>query len=165
MTTYFSGAVVRTTHVTGTLTDIGIEVARLVLRGRWGGTWKLEIFVCFFLGFFLGGVLGTAAALLFSDLALFLPAVLYLAMSIGNFAYHHMSRNDSGALEVDTPPLQSIATISPNNKAGDERGISNLAESISSPSGKDGALGSDTCSPSGAKGLRNDLEGGRLCEL
>jgi uncharacterized membrane protein YoaK (UPF0700 family) len=58
MTTFFSGAVVRTTHVTGSLTDIGIETAALLLRrdgARCGRkTWKLEVLLCFVTGFFVG---------------------------------------------------------------------------------------------------------------
>jgi uncharacterized membrane protein YoaK (UPF0700 family) len=61
MTTFFSGAIVRTTHVTGSLTDIGIETAALFLRrsGMKCGhkTWKLEVLLCFVAGFFAGALI------------------------------------------------------------------------------------------------------------
>jgi len=67
MTTFFSGAIVRTTHVTGSLTDIGIETAALFLRrsGMKCGhkTWKLEVLLCFVAGFFAGASIGLLCAL------------------------------------------------------------------------------------------------------
>mmetsp|Transcript_55285 Transcript_55285/g.110990 ORF Transcript_55285/g.110990 Transcript_55285/m.110990 type:complete len:332 (-) Transcript_55285:226-1221(-) len=156
MTTYFSGAIIRTTHVTGTLTDIGIEVASLMLRKRWGDTWKLEILVCFFFGFFLGGVLGTAAALQFSDLALFLPGGLYIAMSIGNFLYHHTSV--SVAPGADMPQTQSATTIRTSNYAGDHMSVP-VAPGADTPPVQQSAITIRTGNYVG------DLEGGRLCDL
>ena len=66
--TSFTGAAVRTTHVTGMLTDIGLCTGQW-LRRRWRGseveaapdTWKLGILVPQFACFILGGALGAAA--------------------------------------------------------------------------------------------------------
>ena len=59
MTTKFSGNMIRTTHITGSLTDIGLTLGRMA-RGRIDGAWKLGLLVPMTLTFFIGGVLGTA---------------------------------------------------------------------------------------------------------
>jgi len=88
MTTYYSGAIVRTTHVTGTLTDMGTEMAQLLL-GRNKHPWKLQVLGCFTLGFFLGGCLGTVvAAACAPGLALGGAAVAYASMALGNALFH-----------------------------------------------------------------------------
>jgi uncharacterized membrane protein YoaK (UPF0700 family) len=53
---YISGSVIRTTHVTGTFTDIGIIFGRL-LRGKTEDLWKLKILFPLAFGFILGAVL------------------------------------------------------------------------------------------------------------
>ncbi len=67
VTSIISGAAVRTTHVTGTVTDIGIELSRLVYvnrhhrRGRArivGDRKKLVLFSLLLGSFFAGGVVG-----------------------------------------------------------------------------------------------------------
>ena len=66
--TSFSGAVIRTTHVTGMLTDIGMVLGHIirsdVLRIDEQATsdrWKLQVLIPQILSFFLGGLLGTLA--------------------------------------------------------------------------------------------------------
>ena len=84
MTTFFSGAIVRTTHVTGSLTDIGIETAALFLRrsGMKCGhkTWKLEVLLCFVAGFFAG-------ALIFPVLCVTTHGISLLVVHICRCAY------------------------------------------------------------------------------
>lgn len=88
MTTYYSGAIVRTTHVTGTLTDMGTEMAQLLL-GRNKHPWKLQVLGCFTLGFFLGGCLGAVvAAACAPGPALCGAAVAYALMALGNALFH-----------------------------------------------------------------------------
>jgi hypothetical protein len=115
MTTFFSGAIVRTTHVTGTLTDIGIEIAALVLRRRWSDTWKLEILLCFFICFFLGGIIGTVCALTFPESALFIPACVYLIMSLGNFVFFHFHVSPAPA---HPSPVEASTDLAAGNEAG-----------------------------------------------
>lgn len=64
MTTSYSGNVLRTTHMTGTVTDIGIVLGR-ICKGHWEDLWKLQLMVPMLLSFFLGGLL---AAVLFEKL-------------------------------------------------------------------------------------------------
>ncbi|KAG5178461.1 hypothetical protein JKP88DRAFT_248126 [Tribonema minus] len=58
MTTRYSGAVVRTTHLTGMTTDVGLTVGHLMRKDRdYADLWKLTLFVPMILGFFFGGVI------------------------------------------------------------------------------------------------------------
>ena len=41
----YSGAVVRTTHLTGTVTDLGIEIGVNLFQGDRSGTWKLKVYI------------------------------------------------------------------------------------------------------------------------
>jgi uncharacterized membrane protein YoaK (UPF0700 family) len=57
MTTRWSGAVIRTTHVTGSATDIGTALANWLRFGsKAPDTWRLGFLIPLTLGFFLGGV-------------------------------------------------------------------------------------------------------------
>ena len=47
LTTTYSGAVVRVTHVTGTATDIGIELGKICGHGDYSGLWRLKLFLAF----------------------------------------------------------------------------------------------------------------------
>jgi uncharacterized membrane protein YoaK (UPF0700 family) len=79
--TTFSGAVVRTTHVTGIFTDLGIMLGAS-LRGEPFDRRKAALLITIVAGFVFGGVAG---ALLFSALAfsaLFVPAGLCIALAL-----------------------------------------------------------------------------------
>jgi uncharacterized membrane protein YoaK (UPF0700 family) len=56
--TKLSGAVIRTTHITGVVTDIGIELGQLLIRSRQFNTAHLGTLVRLLLSFFIGGVVG-----------------------------------------------------------------------------------------------------------
>lgn len=82
MVTTYSGAVIRTTHVTGVFTDLG-----LMLGAKLGGeafdTRKALLFFLIVSGFLLGGTLGAFA---YQDLAfnaLYIPATLCLLLAAG----------------------------------------------------------------------------------
>eukprot|EP01062_Namystynia_karyoxenos_P032410 TRINITY_DN238_c0_g1_i2.p1 TRINITY_DN238_c0_g1~~TRINITY_DN238_c0_g1_i2.p1 ORF type:complete len:619 (+),score=104.36 TRINITY_DN238_c0_g1_i2:100-1956(+) len=90
MGTTVSGAVVRTTHVTGVVTDLGLTVGQW-LRHKWlrrGGSpdlWKLRLHGPILAAFVTGGVLGAVADDLLDDQAVLPPAVLYV---IGGLVYN-----------------------------------------------------------------------------
>lgn len=82
LATRFSGAVVRTTHVTGIFTDLGLMLGAR-LRGEKFDVRKALLFVLIISGFIVGGTLG---AVLFPTMyfdTLFIPAgiCLFLALS------------------------------------------------------------------------------------
>ena len=88
MATFYSGAVVRTTHVTGTATDIGIEAAKLLLKGRKAHpTWKLRLLCVFLLGFFAGGCAGAVCAALIPAWSLVVPGVSTLALAVAYLGF------------------------------------------------------------------------------
>jgi uncharacterized membrane protein YoaK (UPF0700 family) len=106
MSTFYSGAIVRTTHVTGTLTDIGIEIAKLA-KGKGEGWWKIQVLTCFFVSFFLGGMLGTLATAISTTKAFLFPASVYLFLAIGNWLYHEQWWNSK---VVVSPKVTAEAT-------------------------------------------------------
>lgn len=88
MTSTFSGAVVRTTHVSGLFTDIGIALG-LRLRGQAVDRRRLLLYTLLIAGFICGGVLGAWGYLHWHFNALLLPAVHVAALSV---CYHGLNR-------------------------------------------------------------------------
>ena len=76
MTTKFSGNMIRTSHATGALTDIGLTLGRMA-RGRKDSLWKLGLLVPMTLSFFIGGVLAAALFRPFGRQSLVLSILLY----------------------------------------------------------------------------------------
>jgi uncharacterized membrane protein YoaK (UPF0700 family) len=86
MATTYSGALVRTSHVSGMFTDLGIMLGH-ALRGLPLARRRLAL-CTLVIGFFFGG--GVAGALLFDRFAyasLYLPALLTGGAALGYFAY------------------------------------------------------------------------------
>eukprot|EP01113_Clastostelium_recurvatum_P028708 TRINITY_DN3468_c0_g1_i1.p1 TRINITY_DN3468_c0_g1~~TRINITY_DN3468_c0_g1_i1.p1 ORF type:complete len:310 (+),score=69.98 TRINITY_DN3468_c0_g1_i1:95-1024(+) len=86
MCTTFSGAVIRTTHMTGISTDIGIIIGQY-LRRYFGFShkkdvevWKLFVFIPLWIGFLVGGALGTV---LIKSFGLEFYALLIPATTLG----------------------------------------------------------------------------------
>ena len=86
LVTRISGALVRTTHLTGLFTDLGIELSQLIFyketeqQNRLRSTIKLRFRIILF--FFLGGIL---AGILYPYLHLYVLIVPALLLSIGLF--------------------------------------------------------------------------------
>eukprot|EP00128_Syssomonas_multiformis_P010129 Colp12_sorted_trinity150504_noHs@28500 len=60
LTTNYSGAIIRTTHMTGIATDIGNILALYIRTRHTHDLWKLKVFIPLLCGYFIGGLLGTA---------------------------------------------------------------------------------------------------------
>lgn len=91
MATHFSGAVIRTTHVTGIITDLGIATG-LRLRGEpvdWRRAGLLSVLLG---GFFAGGVLGALGYTRIGFDTLLFPAVLTGGAGCGYFAFKQLAR-------------------------------------------------------------------------
>lgn len=92
LVTTFSGAVVRTTHVTGIFTDLGLMIGAK-LRGEAFDKRKASLFLLIISGFVSGGVIGAYAFNTLQFNALFFPVtaciVLAFSYSIYNAASHH----------------------------------------------------------------------------
>src|SRR6187549_756092 len=88
MATTYSGALIRTSHVSGMFTDLGIMLGH-ALRGLAVGRRRLALCLLIIAFFFCGGVLG---AWLFARLAyasLYVPAALTGIVGLGYFLYRH----------------------------------------------------------------------------
>lgn len=85
MVTTYSGAVIRTTHISGMFTDLGIFLGH-VLRGMTIDRWRLRVCLIVISGFFLGGVGGAFAFHAFGGGALLVPAsvLVFAALICGS---------------------------------------------------------------------------------
>jgi len=86
MVSTYSGAVVRTTHVSGMFTDLGIFFGH-ALRGLPVDSRRLKLCFIVISGFLTGGVAGTLAFADFGYLALLFPAGLTAAVAIAYGMY------------------------------------------------------------------------------
>lgn len=91
MATHYSGAVIRTTHVTGIITDLGIAVG-LKLRGEPIETRRTGLLLVLLAGFFTGGILGSLGYTRIGFDTLLFPAVLTGVGGAGYFIFKHLSR-------------------------------------------------------------------------
>lgn len=88
MSSSYCGLVIRTTHITGLVTDIGVLIGHWIRHGQIDG-WKLRFFGMVFLAFGLGGVLGALADRWLGPWSLGIPAVgLTMAGGIFWFITH-----------------------------------------------------------------------------
>ena len=99
MCTSFSGAVIRTTHVTGMVTDIGNVMGHWIRKQVFGpgdnapDTWKLRVLFPQYISFFLGGIFGTLAqdamgidsGFIVSGLMVLLGVIYIIFASMGTF--------------------------------------------------------------------------------
>jgi uncharacterized membrane protein YoaK (UPF0700 family) len=83
MTSTFTGAVVRTTHVTGIVTDLGVSFG-LWLRGESAGQRRLVIYLVLIVGFIAGGVVGALGFGGWGFYALVAPAIVILLMGLAS---------------------------------------------------------------------------------
>ncbi|GAA3941411.1 YoaK family protein [Litoribacillus peritrichatus] len=86
MATTYSGAVVRTTHVTGLFTDLGIMLGAS-LRGEAFDKRKAVLFLIIIIGFILGGTLGAFLFKAVSFLALIVPAGACVVLAVAYRVY------------------------------------------------------------------------------
>ena len=74
--------VLRTTHITGLLTDLGTNLG-MKLKGHQIALWKLMVPTFLVLSFFCGAVFGSVLVILMTGPALLILAGMYLAGGIG----------------------------------------------------------------------------------
>ncbi|RYY76182.1 MAG: DUF1275 domain-containing protein [Gammaproteobacteria bacterium] len=86
LTSTYSGAVIRTTHVSGLFTDIGIMIG-LRFRGQATDKRKIILYIILILGFIFGGIVGALSFKVFAFEAILLPCILSLAIAVGYWFY------------------------------------------------------------------------------
>lgn len=91
LATTYSGAIVRTTHVTGIFTDLGIMLG-CVFRGQALDRRKGKLFIFIILGFILGGTSGALLYTEFAFVSLIIPAAACLLMAT---CYRFYAKNHS----------------------------------------------------------------------
>lgn len=89
MVSAYSGALVRTTHLSGMFTDLGIFLGH-ALRGLPVDARRLRLCVVIISGFFCGGVAGAGVFRVMSYSALFIPAGLTAATALGYVIYREV---------------------------------------------------------------------------
>lgn len=90
MASTYSGAVIRTTHVSGMFTDIGIMIGQ-ALRGLRVDRRRFTLYVLLITGFVSGGVIGALSYAHWSYSALMLPALIALLLALVYWWYRHHS--------------------------------------------------------------------------
>lgn len=91
--TSFSGAVVRTTHMTGLMTDLGLNISQMIsgqANPEIKRNVKLKMELIF--SFCLGGIVGSYLFVSYEFLAFMLPAVICLLISL-RFMFDRWGRN------------------------------------------------------------------------
>lgn len=91
LATKYSGAVIRTTHLTGIFTDLGIMIASS-LRGEKLDIRAVKLFLLIIVGFTAGGVLGALTFAEYRFYSLLLPVSACLMLSL---VYSHYSKNQA----------------------------------------------------------------------
>lgn len=93
LTSSFRGMAVRTTHFTGTITDLGLMLGRSREHGleKWKGTVLTVTFVLFL----AGGVIGLLVGSRLDGWALLIPAVTCLAVAAGCLLHTRNRRHES----------------------------------------------------------------------
>lgn len=86
MATTYSGAIVRTTHLTGIFTDLGIMIGS-VLRGEAFDERKAILFLLIIAGFISGGIFGTFLFDIIVFRALLAPAFICLVLALSYRLY------------------------------------------------------------------------------
>ena len=92
LTSSYSGAVIRTTHVSGLFTDIGIMIG-LKFRGQQTERRKIILYLILIAGFICGGIAGALSFEVFAFQAILLPCMLALSIAVGCWLYLSRKNN------------------------------------------------------------------------
>ncbi len=88
MATSYSGAVIRTTHMTGIVTDLGIAIG-LTARGLKADWRRMRLYLILLTGFLSGGILGAIGFRDFGANALIAPATITGLVGAGYTLWRH----------------------------------------------------------------------------
>ncbi len=94
MTSTYSGAIVRTTHLTGMFTDIGITVG-LWFRGQPADKRRITLYAILASGFISGGAFGAICFEHFKFFSLVAPAIMAALIAFTYLYYWHRKKHSS----------------------------------------------------------------------
>lgn len=86
-TTHYGKSIIRTTHMTGTTTDLGIMIAHKIIKRYDIPTWRILIQIFLLLGFFLGSVAGIIAYNIIGYYGLIISLIICVIMMRVNIAH------------------------------------------------------------------------------
>ncbi|KAL7541295.1 hypothetical protein ACHAXR_012038 [Thalassiosira sp. AJA248-18] len=86
MTSMYSANLIRTSHLTGTSTDIGLIIGQM-LRGNWKNFWKFKVLVGLASSFWFGGLISFYSASAFLSNSLWFSAALFLAIGLTHVSF------------------------------------------------------------------------------
>ncbi|KAL3764452.1 hypothetical protein ACHAW5_000116 [Stephanodiscus triporus] len=86
MSSMYTANLIRTSHLTGTSTDIGLILGQM-LRGNWKNFWRLKVLVGLTSSFWVGGLISFYAATEFFHRALWFSAGLFFGIGMTHLAY------------------------------------------------------------------------------
>ena len=82
----YTGNLIRSTHLTGTSTDIGLIIGQIV-RGNKTNSWKCIVLISLALSFWFGGFIGFFATQEFETYSLVFNTVLFFIIGVGCILY------------------------------------------------------------------------------
>lgn len=91
LTTTYSGAIIRSTHVTGLFTDLGLALG-LRLRGQKSKPRQIMLYLILITGFISGGIVGAIGFMLYQFTALLLPSLMTAVMAMLYWIYVQRQR-------------------------------------------------------------------------
>lgn len=137
MASKFSGCVIRTTHVSGSTSDLGSTLAKVFIRGQYKDLWKVKLLLCAVSAFVLGGYVAGKLYPTFEERQLFLCVGVYFTVGVSVMLTnrHIVSSRDKEKTpsllenaheyrEGYTPPVLSNGSIKGVQHSRQENGIS-----------------------------------------
>jgi uncharacterized membrane protein YoaK (UPF0700 family) len=97
MVSHYQGAIIRTTHLSGVLTDLGLALGYF-LRGLHVGRRRVVLHLLILFGFLLGGILASVLYPLLQLNAFLVPAILSFIMSLVYWGIYWHYRQHSSRL-------------------------------------------------------------------
>jgi len=151
MVTSWSGAVLRTTHMTGTATDLGSSLGRIISRwvrrrcllGEYSNEdWdqhmadrkKLILMTCLLISFIAGGVVGAEGYHRFKLHSLLIPAGLTSMLGVMHISYYIMNREEVAEEKMaETIMRRQISSAMPHDIVDDPEKMAHFEQFIQSP--------------------------------
>lgn len=131
MCTTFSGAVIRTTHVTGILTDIGLILGQATFYPRTRKhLWKLKVLLPLYIAFCIGGFIGWFAYNILFIQAILVPCAVAGLLGIAHICYckiilmyksQHVSKKHWKRNQPNRPPLSTADADGNINTVSDKQ--------------------------------------------